>query len=257
MTTDLAAAPTTGTMAFACRDVDYLYQDRHPALLGVSFEIPPGSRVALVGANGSGKTTLLKLLAGLVFPTHGTVSAFGSPLTGAALSDERLAAAFRSRVGIVFQNPDTQVFNATVRDELAFGCLQLGLTRAQTLERVGDALALLNITDLADRSPIQLSGGQKKRVAIAAVLTMAQPVLLLDEPTAALDPRSRAQVVELLGCLAAAGRTLVVATHHLDRLADVADRAIVLAEDHTVAADLPVPELLADAALLRKVNLMA
>lgn len=253
----MSATTTVSTRtAFACRDVDYLYQDRHPAVSAVSFDVPLGSRVALVGANGSGKTTLLKMLAGLIFPTHGTVSAFGRPLTSAALNDERLSTAFRERVGIVFQNPDTQVFNATVRDELAFGCLQLGLGQAETLQRVADALALLDIADLADRSPIQLSGGQKKRVAIAAVLTMAHPVLLLDEPTAALDPRSRTRVTGLLADLAAAGRTTVVATHHLDGLADVADRVIVLSEDHTVAADLPVADALADTALLRAVNLI-
>lgn len=239
----------------SCSAVTYRYLDRFPALDAVSVDVRAGDRLALLGANGSGKTTLLKVLAGLVFPAGGTVRAFGRPLTEDALQDERLSAAFRARVGIVFQNADVQVFSATVREEVAFGCLQLGLSQGETRDRVADALGLLGIAELADRSPFQLSGGQKKKVAIASVLAMNPQVLLLDEPTADLDPRSRRWLVGLLATLADAGKTIVVATHDLDRLADVADRALVLAEDHTVAADGSTVAVLADRRLLAAVNL--
>lgn len=243
-------------MVLACRDLHYAYLDRFPALAGVSFDVPAGQRLALLGANGCGKSTLLKVLDGLIFPTSGTVHAFGRPLTEDGLEDEQLSAAFRSRVGFVFQNADTQVFSPTVREEVGFGCLQLGLSREQTEARIDDVLALLEIADLADRTPFQLSGGQKKKVAIASVLVMNPQVLLFDEPTAALDPRSQHWLTELMITLADAGKTLVLATHDLAHLDAIADRALVLAEDHTLVADAAPADILDDRDLLLRVNLI-
>ncbi|MCG2798643.1 MAG: energy-coupling factor ABC transporter ATP-binding protein [Cellulomonas sp.] len=249
----MAAEPQ---IVLACRDVHYSYLDRFPALAGVSLDVHAGERLALLGANGCGKSTLLKVLDGLVFPTSGTVHAFGRPLTEDGLEDAQLSAAFRSRVGFVFQNADTQVFSPTVREEIAFGPLQLGLPPDQVQIRIDEVLALLEITELADRTPFQLSGGQKKQVAIASILVMNPQVLLFDEPTAALDPRSRHWLIELMRTLAEAGKTLVLATHDLERLPDVADRVLVLAEDHTLVADGPTATVLDDRALLREVNLI-
>ncbi|MCG2802982.1 MAG: energy-coupling factor ABC transporter ATP-binding protein [Cellulomonas sp.] len=244
-------------LVFACHDLHYAYLDRFPALAGVSLEVAAGERLALLGANGCGKSTLLKVLDGLVFPTSGTVQAFGDPLTEQSLEDERTSAAFRSRVGFVFQNADTQVFSPTVREEVAFGCLQLGLSRDHTQARTDDVLDLLEIADLADRTPFQLSGGQKKKVAIASVLVMNPQVLLFDEPTAALDPRSSAWLRDLMATLAGAGKTLVLATHDLEHLADLADRAVVLGEDHTVLADATPEAVLGERDLLLEANLVA
>ncbi|MCL2849534.1 MAG: energy-coupling factor ABC transporter ATP-binding protein [Micrococcales bacterium] len=241
----------------SCEDVSYSYLDRFPALDEVSLDVLPGQRLALLGANGCGKTTLLKVLAGLVFPTTGTVSAFGRPLTEDALADAGLNAAFRARVGLCFQNPDVQVFSPTVREEVAFGPLQLGLPTDEALARTTQVLELLGVADLADRTPMQLSGGQKKKVAIASVLATNPEVLLFDEPTAALDPRSRLWLEDLLATLAASGTAIVSATHDLDRLTHVADRAVVLAEDHRVLADAPTTEILADHDLLVTANLVA
>lgn len=241
----------------SCRDVSYAYLDRFRALDRVSLDVRAGQRLALLGANGCGKTTLLKVLAGLVFPTAGTVTAFGRPLTEAALEDEQLSAAFRARVGFCFQSADVQVFSPTVRDEIAFGCLQLGLTPAETRDRTVDVLRLLGIDDLVDRTPFQLSGGQKKKVAIASVLVMNPEVLLFDEPTAALDPRTRGWLTDLLATLAASGTTVVAATHDLDRLEQTADRAVVLGEDHRVLADATPAQVLADHDLLVTANLVA
>jgi cobalt/nickel transport system ATP-binding protein len=252
------SGPTTPApqVVFACRDLRYSYLDRFPALDGVSFDVPRGQKLALLGANGCGKSTLLKVLDGLVFPTSGTFHAFGEPVTEDALEDEQFSAGFRSRVGFVFQNSDAQVFSPTVREEIAFGCLQLGMTREQTQTRVDDVLGMLGITDLADRAPFQLSGGQKKKVAIASVLVMNPDVLLFDEPTAALDPRTQQWLTDLIVELGDAGKTIVLATHDLDCLDVLADRALVFAENHTIVADATPVDVLADRELLLRVNLI-
>lgn len=241
---------------FAARDLSYSYLDRFPALDRVSFDIHPGEQVALLGANGSGKSTLLKILAGLIFPSSGALSAFGQPLTEESLADEQFSADFRSRVGIVFQNPDTQVFSATVREEVAFGCLQLRLPQEVTEQRIADILTLLDIGDLADRAPFQLSGGQKKKVALASVLVMNPDVILFDEPTAALDPRTQHWLIDLIARLGDVGKTIIVATHDLHTLADLTDRALVMSEDHTLRLDAPTPQVLADRQTLLDVNLI-
>ncbi|MDG4760498.1 ABC transporter ATP-binding protein [Micromonospora sp. WMMD710] len=241
---------------FSCRDLRYTYLDRFPALAGVSLDVRPGERVALLGPNGCGKSTLLKLLDGLIFPDSGTFTAFGHPVTEDVLEDEQFSTAFRSRVGFVFQNSDTQVFSPTVRDEVAFGCLQLGLSEDETRTRVEDVLRMLDITDLADRAPFQLSGGQKKRVAIASVLVMNPDVLLFDEPTAALDPRTQQWLIDLIVELGAAGKTIVLATHDLDGLDTIAGRCLVFAEDHTIARSASPTDVLADRDLLLQANLI-
>jgi cobalt/nickel transport system ATP-binding protein len=239
-----------------CHGLRYSYLGRYPALDDVSLTVHRGERVALLGANGSGKSTLLKILDGLVFPDAGTYTAFGAPVTEDTLEDAQMSAGFRSRVGFVFQNSDAQVFSPNVREEIAFGPLQLGLSRAETAERVQDVLTMLGIADLADRAPFQLSGGQKKKVAIATVLVMNPDVLLFDEPTAALDPRTRHWLVDLVEQLGAAGKTIVHATHDLDLLHRIADRAVVFGEDHRIAGRGMPDEVLADHDLLVGVNLV-
>src|SRR5436190_21718892 len=214
----------------------FSYLERFPALDDVSFTVRRGEKVALLGANGCGKSTLLKLLDGLIFPDAGTFHAFGSEVTERALEDEQLSRGFRSRVGFVFQNSDAQVFSPTVRDEIAFGPLNMGLPRAQVEARVADTLGMLDIVDLADRAPYQLSGGQKKRVAIASVLVMNPEVLLFDEPTAALDPRTQQWLIELIVELNRVGKTVVLATHDLSTLDLLADRCVVFSEAHRIVA---------------------
>jgi cobalt/nickel transport system ATP-binding protein len=241
---------------FVARDLVFSYLDRFPALNGVDLDVMPGEMVALLGANGSGKSTLLKVLDGLSFPTAGTLHAFGHLVTEANLEDEQYVEAFRSRVGFVFQNSDTQVFSPTVREEVAFGCLQLGLANEETEQRVSDVLAMLGIADLAERAPFQLSGGQKKKVAIASVLVMNPDVLLFDEPTAALDPRSQQWLADLIVELNAAGKTIVYATHDLDVLERIATRCVVFSEDHTILATGAPGAILDDTELLLRANLV-
>jgi len=248
-------AEVAGDPLLVCTGLHYSYLDRFPALNGVDLTVARGEKLALLGANGSGKSTLLKVLNGLVFPTAGTFTAFGAPITEDTLEDEQLNTAFRSRIGFVFQNSDAQVFSPTVREELAFGPLQLGLDRAQSAARVTDILTMLDITDLADRAPFQLSGGQKKRVAIGTVLIMNPDVLLFDEPTAGLDPRTGEWLTGLIEELAAAGKTIVMATHDLDNLDRLADRCLAFTEDHRIIAEGTPAEILGQRQLLLVVNL--
>lgn len=263
----LAAEPTTGDMAplpsdapadaiFACRDLRYAYLERFAALDEVSLDVRPGEMLALLGANGCGKSTLLKLLDGLVHPSSGTFHAFGRLVTEDNLEDEQFSMGFRSRVGFVFQNSDTQVFSPTVREEVAFGCLQMGLTVEETAHRVEEVLDMLGIADLSGRAPFQLSGGQKKKVAIASVLVMNPDVLLFDEPTAALDPRTQGWLADLIVELNQAGKTIVYATHDLDVLDRIATRCLVFSEDHRAIASGSPAEILGDTALLLAANLV-
>ena len=234
----------------------YSYLGRYPALRDVSIEIRRGERVALLGANGCGKSTLLKILDGLIFPSQGSYFAFGEEVTEDTMEDIQMSEGFRSRVGFVFQNPDAQVFSPTVREEIAFGPLQLGLSREDAAGRVEDVTIMLGITDLLDRAPYQLSGGQKKKVAIATVLVMGPEVLLFDEPTAALDPRTQYWLMDLIEQLSDAGKTIVHATHDLESLYRIADRCVIFSEDHCIVAEGTPEQTLADRDLLLRVNLI-
>ncbi len=241
---------------FRLAGVGYEYAPGVEALAAVDLAIDRGERLAILGANGSGKSTLLKVLAGLAPPTQGTVEAFGVRIDDGALKDEATAQRFRRRVGMVFQSADAQLFNPTVRDEIAFGPLHLDLPREEILARVDDTLAMLGLAALAERAPYNLSGGEKKKVALASVLSINPEVLMLDEPTNSLDPRTQEWLIELLEQFHGAGKTIVVATHQLDVLERLVDRAVVLGEDHRPAADGPLGDVLADRDMLLSVNLI-
>lgn len=243
-----------GEPIFELHDVGYKYAGRQSALDRVNLTIWPGERVALLGANGSGKSTLLKLLDGIVAPTNGSIRALGLDIAAVAAGEDGFH--FHREVGLVFQDPDIQLFSATVLDDVAFGPLQLGLSRDEVKERCDEALAEMGIAHLADRAPFELSGGEKKRAAIASVLSLRPEVVLLDEPTASLDPRTKWVLVDLVQRLAAAGRTLVVATHELDIVPLIADRVVVLSEEGRVVADGTPSAILADRELLIRANLI-
>jgi cobalt/nickel transport system ATP-binding protein len=229
--------------------------NRIVAVDGLSMAIPSGTRVALLGANGSGKSTLLRILDGLYFPESGHVRFLDEPLTESRLADNDFVQQFRRRVGLLFQNPDVQLFNATVFDEVAFGPLQMRWPAAEVRARVMDTLERLRLTHLVDRVPHRLSGGEKKRVALASVLVMDPEVLLLDEPTDALDPRSQSQLVDLLMTWAGTSRSVITATHHLGILDEIADHCFVLDKGRLVAERSPA-DLLHDEDLLDRTNLI-
>jgi cobalt/nickel transport system ATP-binding protein len=225
------------------------------ALDGVSLAVDRGKRVALLGANGSGKSTLLRLLDGLYFPDSGAIWFHGQPLGRERLEDDRFAFDFRRRVGLVFQNPDVQLFNPTVFDEVAFAPLQLRCPKDEIVRRVAAALDLMEIAHLKHRPPHRLSGGEKKRVALASVLVLDPEVLLLDEPAAALDPRSQSQIIDLLIGWGDGSKTVITATHDLGLVEDIADYCYLLQQGRLVAEGTP-DDLLRDQALLERANLI-
>ncbi len=241
--------------AFDVRDVCFAYEGKQTALDHVSLVIPARESCVILGANGCGKSTLLKLLDGLYFPSYGTITALGAALTEEALRDDNFNFAFRRRVGLVFQDSDVQLFSPSVRDELAFAPLQLGLPRDEVNRRVSSALQALRIEKLRDRAPHRLSGGEKRRVALASLLTLQPDVWLMDEPTAGLDPRSQSWLVEFIQDQRRQGNTIVTATHDLGIAEAIASTIYVLSEDHQLVAAGEPREILGDHDLLHRCNL--
>jgi cobalt/nickel transport system ATP-binding protein len=247
-------SPAAADVVFELHGVRYLYGGRQTALDGIDLRIERGERVALLGANGSGKSTLLKLLDGIIAPSDGTMRALGRDV--AAVADGLDSFRFHREVGLVFQDPDVQLFSATVFDDVAFGPLQLGLPQDEVRACCDEALRQMDIAHLSNRAPFELSGGEKKRAAIASVLSLRPDVLLLDEPTASLDPRTKWVLVNLIRQLGEGGKTLVTATHELEIVPLIADRVVVLGENRRVLADGGPGEILADRDLLIRANLI-
>jgi cobalt/nickel transport system ATP-binding protein len=243
-------------LAFELRDVSFAYDGKLTALDGIRLSVDVGERVAILGSNGSGKSTLLKMMDGLYFATTGEVRAFGQPLTEEIFRDAAFNFSFRRRVGLVFQDSDVQLFSPSVWDEVAFAPLQLGLSRDQVIARVDAALGALRIEKLRDRAPHRLSGGEKKRVALASVLSLSPDVWLMDEPTAGLDPRSQSWLVDFIIEQGQAGKTVVTATHDLNIVESIADCVYVLNEEHRLVAQGTPSQILSDHALLIACNLM-
>lgn len=236
-------------------DVSYSYEGT-AALKNVSLRIEKGESVALMGMNGSGKSTLLKLINGILFPDSGAYRFCGEEITHKKMQDPLFSKRFHQRIGFVFQNADTQLFCADVYDEIAFGPRQMGLDEDETEKRVEDCLSLLGIEPLRHRQPYHLSGGEKRKVAIASVLALNPEVLVFDEPLVGLDPRAQRWFVSFLMEMHAAGKTLIVSTHNLEMVQEIAGRAILFDENHTIAADRSAESLLEDVGLLIQANLV-
>jgi cobalt/nickel transport system ATP-binding protein len=193
---------------------------------------------------------------GLCFPSSGSIKAFGTALSEESVETSPFMQQFRQSVGFLFQNPDAQLFSPTVREDLAFGPVQMGLSKEDIERRVRDVLAMVGIEHLAERAPQTLSGGEKKKAALASILTCAPRVILLDEPGAGLDPRTQEWLAEFILRLKASGVALVTASHDLGLVAEVSDRALVLSEDHRLIFDGPTLSALADRELLLSANLV-
>ncbi len=226
-------------------NVIFRYPDGTKALNGVTFRITHGEAVGIVGANGAGKSTILMHMNGHILPSSGSVTVGGLKL------DKSTRQEIRRKVGIIFQNPDDQLFMPTVFDDVAFGPLNLGMTPELVQERVTEALNAVNSLALRDKPPHHLSSGQKSAVAIASVLAMDPDILVMDEPAANLDPRSRRTLIDLLKGFV---HTRVIASHDLDMILDVCSRCIVI-RNGSVVADGPSADILSNKALMEENNL--
>jgi cobalt/nickel transport system ATP-binding protein len=227
------------------KNVCFRYPDGTEALRNLSFRITHGESVGVIGANGAGKSTLLMHLNGYLLPTSGTVTIGDLHLTRKTRNE------IRKKVGIVFQNPDDQLFMPTVYDDVAFGPQNLGMDEDDVRERVQEALNLVNSFDLRDKPPHHLSCGQKSAVAIAAVMAMEPDILAMDEPAANLDPKSRRLLINLLKTFS---HSKIIASHDLDLIMDVCHRCIVISAG-TVVADGPAMDILSNKILLEDNNL--
>ncbi len=228
--------------AIEVRELGYRYPDGTNALKGISLRVAHGERIALLGPNGAGKSTLIGHLNGITRAQQGSIV-----IEQRTIAAETVAKV-RERVGVVFQDPDNMLFMTSVADDIAFGPRNMGLTAEEVARRVTLALAEVGLVDLAAKPGLHLSFGQKKRAALAAVLAMEPAVLVLDEPTSNLDPRSKRSMVELLSGLDV---TLIVATHDMDLAWTLCDRAIVL-DDGRIVADGPARDIMIDEALMHR-----
>lgn len=236
-------------------DVFYSYSNVN-ALNNINLKIEKGEAVALMGPNGSGKSTLLKLINGIISPDRGIYKFNGEEITHKKLQNDKFVKFFHQKIGFVFQNSDTQLFCSNVYDEVAFGPRQMGMNEAEVDRRVIDCLSLLKILELKDRTPYHLSGGEKRKVAIACVLSLNPEVLVLDEPLNGLDPKTQRWLVEFLIKLNKAGKTLITSTHNLELVQEISDRAVLFDETHKIVADMSTDKLLEDIELLKRVNLV-
>lgn len=213
------------------RNISYTYPDGNRALANVSVDIGEGSTVAVVGANGAGKSTLLSLLVGILEPAGGEIEIAGIPMKKERLEE------IRRKVGFVFQNPDDQLFMARVYDDIAFGPRNFGHSAEEAAEMADRAVETMNIGHLKHRAPHKLSGGEKRNVAITAVLAMNPEVLLFDEPSSYLDPKSRRNFIRAMETL---HHTKFIATHDLDLVLDLCERVIILKNGEVFADGKPM-----------------
>ena len=241
---------------FELKNVEYSYLGKFPGLEGINLKINPAERVVILGANGSGKSTLLYILAGLIHPLHGSVEAFGRIIDKDTFDDENFRRFFRSKVSLLFQNPEIQLFSPTVEEELYFGPQQLDLPLERIEEEIEKISASLDIKKIFHRTPQQLSMGEKKKVAIASILAINPEVLLLDEPTAGLDPRTARELVDLIIEYHKLGKTVITATHDLHIVPEIADKIYILDEKKTIACSGNWQDILSNQQILMKHNLL-
>ena len=232
------------------KNIKYSYNSDYQALKGVSLKVERGEMVALLGKNGAGKSTLFLHLNGIYQPDEGQVFIDGEELK----YDKKSLLKFRQKVGIVFQNPDDQIFAPTVEEDVAFGPLNLGLSMEEVQDRVEEALARVGMSGYEKTAPHHLSGGQKKRVAIAGILAMKPEIMVLDEPTAGLDPQGVVDLSKLLNELNDEGITIIISTHEVDLVPNYANKVFVLVDGLLIAECTP-KEIFAKPEILEQANL--
>jgi cobalt/nickel transport system ATP-binding protein len=238
------------------KNIYYSYDSGATALKDVSLKIEPGESVAFIGPNGSGKSTLMKLINGLVSPSSGSYSFEGLEITSKYLKNDLLLKSFHKKIGFVFQNSEVQLFCSNVYEEIAFGIRQMGMPEGEVQKRVEDILKLLKVEDLKHRQPYHLSGGEKRKIAIASVLVMNPEVLVFDEPMNGLDPESKRFLRELMILLNESGKTILCSTHDFEYVKDVFKRVVVFSKDHTIIRDGGYKEIMEDKEFLIKNNII-
>ena len=225
-------------LALALRKLTFAYPRQNPILRALDLEIVPGERVGLIGPNGTGKTTLFLLICGVLKPTSGDIVLY---------DQEMRYGEFRPEIGLVFQNPDDQLFSPSVRDDIAFGPQNLGLSKTEVDIRIAESLRITNTFDLAGRPPHHLSGGEKRMVAIAGVLAMRPRFVIYDEPSSNLDIRARRRLIQFLQ---ASSETLLIASHDLEFVLEVCSRVLLL-DDGRIVADGAPRDVLGEDSLMR------
>lgn len=238
------------------KNIYYSYDSSDPVLKNINLKISPGESVAFIGPNGSGKSTLMKLINGLVSPSSGSYSFEGLDITSKHLQDDFILKSFHKKIGFVFQNSEVQLFCSNVYEEIAFGIRQMGMPEEEVQKRVEDILKLLKVEDLKHRQPYHLSGGEKRKIAIASVLVMNPDVLVFDEPMNGLDPESKRFLRELMISLNEAGKTILCSTHDFEYVKDVFKRVVVFSKDHTIIRDGGYTEIMEDNEFLFSNNII-
>lgn len=237
------------------KEVYFTYKNKI-ALNNISVTINEGEAVAIIGPNGSGKSTFLKLLNGIIFKSRGSYKFGNMEVSEDVLKDNKTMKNFHKKLGFIFQNSDTQLFCPTVFEEIAFGLNQMEMEEKELSKRVQDCLELLNIDKIKNEHPYNLSGGEKKRVAIASVLAMNPEVITLDEPMNGIDPKGKRFLRELLLELNKSGKTIICATHDFEYIEGVFNRAIVFSEEHKVVRDDNYEIIINDREFLKNYNII-
>ncbi|MCX5668812.1 MAG: ABC transporter ATP-binding protein [Candidatus Omnitrophica bacterium] len=241
---------------FELKDVYFSYLGKFPALCGINIRINQGQKISIIGANGTGKSTFLQILDGLIFADKGVLSFCGQQLNEKIFNAVKFSQEFRRKVGFIFQNPDVQLFCPTVKEDIVFGPLQLGFAKDQIQRRLEKLVTTLNIKELLDRSVQQLSIGEKRKIAIASTLIIDPQVLILDEPTAGLDPLTTRQIIDLLIEENNSGKTIITATHDLHIVEEISDIVYVFGVDKKIVKFGQADNILNDTALLTANNLV-
>lgn len=242
-------------MSIKLEKISFYYKDRL-ALDEIDITIDKGESIALIGANGTGKSTFLKLINGLIFSKSGEYRFNGEIIDEKKMKMGKYSKEFHQKIGFVFQNSEVQLFSSTVYDEIAFGPEQMGLSEKEIKTRVEDCMEILNIKDLAEEIPYNLSGGEEKRVAIASVLSMNPEIIVFDEPMNGIDPKGKRFLKDLLIKLNKAGKTIICATHDFQYIDGVFNRAVVFGENHKIIRDDEYEKVIMDNKFLEDNNII-